>query len=345
LNAFKLGCKFDGWSEQFDYDRWIKAFKMSQIDPVFYAQRNIPNYELFPWDLIDIGVKKEYLLKEYLRSKQEFIEDDCRKGKCLVCGLEKTCLTIKKIEKSDVKDYTIALDTAQTKKPIEKDSVTFKYRVQFTKIGTIRFLSHAEVSVLIIRILRRAHMPVYYSKGFHPRPKVSFDFALPVGMESKSEFFDVILTEDLDSEFIRKMLDSQTPKGMEICLVTKIPLNSKPLPLSANKIFFTILIERPKVVPSLDLFFHEQRLAKFLSLDKINLKGSSENSFKEASFTRWFDKIIIQSLTPNSLILELVAKVHQGKLISPHKVLETLYPELKYSKGNYRMVKEATSYV
>ncbi len=345
LNAFKLGCKFDGWSDQFDYDRWMKAFKKSQVDPAFYAQRNISKFELFPWDLIDIGVKKEYLLKEYLRSNQEFLEDDCRKGKCLICGLENVCPNIKKIEKKDVNGYTKALDVMKTKKQMENGTAIFKYRIQFTKMGITRFLSHAEISVLLIRILRRAKLPVYYSKGFHPRPKISFDFALPVGMESKSEFFDVLLTEEMSPDFIRKRLNNQTPNGMEICLVTKISLNSKPLPLSANKIFFTILIERPKTIPSLDLFFHEQRLAKFLSQDKINLKDASENSFKEASFRRWFDKIMIQSLTPNSLILELVAKVHQGKLISPHKVLETLYPELKYSRGNYRMVKEATSYV
>jgi hypothetical protein len=66
---------------------------------------------------------------------------------------------------------------------------------------------------------------------------------------------------------------------------------------------------------------------------------------EEIFFNSWFDSLKIQSLSKKGLILKLVAKVNDGRLLSPHKILSTLYPELKNDRGNYRMVKEAAYYV
>ncbi len=344
LNAFQFGCKFDSWSERFNFEKWMRVFEKTQIDPTFYSQRNFDQNEIFPWDFIDIGVKKDYLFQEYLWSKEEIKQEDCRKGKCLRCGLEKECSIIKKIEKKESAGNLKLFDINEVKNNRDKSKHVFKYRIKFTKFDLKRFLSHFELSSLLIRVLRRARLPIYYTKGFHPRPRISFDFALPVGMESKSEFFDVHLNIKMEPDYILKRLNEEAPQGINICSVTEIPLNSKSLTLLTNKIQFKIYIEGLQEIPFMDFSLHKQRLAEFLSQDKINLNAESEGEKEEISFSRWFDRLRIQSMSEHVLILELIAKVDQGKLIPPHKVLNTLYPELNINKGDYRMVKEAAYY-
>lgn len=88
IRAWEKGCKFDGWWEYFDYEKWLEAFKEVGVDPHFYANRERSYEEVLPWDFIDIGVSKEYLISENEKSKQESLTQDCRKG-CTNCGVNK----------------------------------------------------------------------------------------------------------------------------------------------------------------------------------------------------------------------------------------------------------------
>jgi radical SAM family uncharacterized protein len=84
--AWRLGCKLDGWTEQFRYDLWIKAFENSSIDPSFYANRERAKDELLPWDFIDSGITKAFLWRENEKAIQAQTTSDCRHG-CQGCGL------------------------------------------------------------------------------------------------------------------------------------------------------------------------------------------------------------------------------------------------------------------
>ena len=88
IRAFELGCRFDGWSEHFDYSRWLQAFADTGIDPAFYTRRARDLEEFLPWDHIDSGVTKKYLQSEYRRALQEMITLDCRQG-CTGCGVKR----------------------------------------------------------------------------------------------------------------------------------------------------------------------------------------------------------------------------------------------------------------
>ncbi|HZK00669.1 MAG TPA: TIGR03960 family B12-binding radical SAM protein [Tissierellaceae bacterium] len=87
LEAWKKGCRFDGWSEHFDYDKWLQAFEDSDIDGDFYARRDREKDEIFPWDFIDIGVSKKYLYKEYQKAMSAETSNDCRLA-CTGCGIQ-----------------------------------------------------------------------------------------------------------------------------------------------------------------------------------------------------------------------------------------------------------------
>lgn len=85
-DAFKAGAKFDGWSEYFNLDIWKEAMDKNGLDISFYANREREYEEVFPWDHIDVGVTKKFLIRENEKSKQDAVSPDCR-HKCNGCGV------------------------------------------------------------------------------------------------------------------------------------------------------------------------------------------------------------------------------------------------------------------
>ncbi|MBR5391201.1 MAG: TIGR03960 family B12-binding radical SAM protein [Clostridia bacterium] len=83
--AWRLGCRLDGWDENFDFDAWMQAFSDCGVDPAFYANRELGADELLPWDHISSGVTKRYLFSELERAKQGIATPDC-KFACRNCG-------------------------------------------------------------------------------------------------------------------------------------------------------------------------------------------------------------------------------------------------------------------
>ncbi len=88
LRAYESGCIYDAWSEFFHYENWVEAFQEFHVDMDFYIKRQRGEDELFPWDFIDIGVTKDFLLREYNNAKAETVTPNCR-VKCAGCGAAK----------------------------------------------------------------------------------------------------------------------------------------------------------------------------------------------------------------------------------------------------------------
>ena len=85
LKVYENGGDFDAWSEYFDYDRWLDAFKECGIDPDFYTKRERSLDEIFPWDFIDIGVSKDFMKREWKNALAESVTPNCRM-RCSACG-------------------------------------------------------------------------------------------------------------------------------------------------------------------------------------------------------------------------------------------------------------------
>lgn len=86
--AWQLGCKFDSWNEHFRYDKWLEAFNDIGIDPEFYAYRKIDYQEFLPWDHVNTGVSKKYLIKEHTKALAGQLTGDCRiSTQCTGCGI------------------------------------------------------------------------------------------------------------------------------------------------------------------------------------------------------------------------------------------------------------------
>ena len=86
IKAYEKGAKFDGWNEYFDFEIWMQAVEECGIDIDFYVFRERTYEEILPWDFIDIGVNRSYLVKENEKAKTASLTRNCREG-CTGCGI------------------------------------------------------------------------------------------------------------------------------------------------------------------------------------------------------------------------------------------------------------------
>jgi radical SAM-linked protein len=212
VQAWERGCRFDGWTDHFDYDRWIRVFAECGIEPFRFTRGPFDLDGALPWDHIKIGVEQGYLLEERKRASEGKITVDCRTGSCSSCGV----CDFDRLRPISFHDYQVASVTQPTTNDTQPTEKKRTYLIQFKKMGTARFLGHLEMIKVFTRSLRRARIPLKYSNGFHPMPKVSFGDTLPMGMQSEDEHMRVILTQEMGTDHILGQLQPHLPMGIEL---------------------------------------------------------------------------------------------------------------------------------
>lgn len=195
--AYRLGRRLDAWSDKFDFHKWMEAFEAEGVDPAFYANREFGLDETLPWDHIDTGLSKKYFARELELARKGEVTQDCKYEKCLACGLNpKICF-----ENYDWKENR---PKRPTPPPPEG---RFRYRLTYQKKHLARYLPHLETMAVIFRAFRMAGLPVAYSEGFSPSPRISFGPATPLGLESAEEYLDVEMTHYLEPWSINNKLN------------------------------------------------------------------------------------------------------------------------------------------
>ena len=96
-----------------------------------------------------------------------------------------------------------------------------KLRVRYAKRGRLRFSSTRDFQRALERALRRAGVPMAYSAGFHPHPKISYANAAPTGTASEAEYFEISVTERVDPDSVRAALDAALPEGLDVLEVVE----------------------------------------------------------------------------------------------------------------------------
>ena len=87
LLAWQKGARFDGWSDCFDYERWLEAFAEAGLDKDFYTARQRGEHEVFPWEHISPGVSRKFLWNEWQKAYAQQLTHDCRRSTCTGCGV------------------------------------------------------------------------------------------------------------------------------------------------------------------------------------------------------------------------------------------------------------------
>jgi len=91
--AWENGARFDGWTETFSLQIWMRSFDQCQVDPGYYNERERSFSEKLPWEHIDTGVSRDFLLRERKKASESSLSPDCRWNSCNSCGLEKVCFS------------------------------------------------------------------------------------------------------------------------------------------------------------------------------------------------------------------------------------------------------------
>ncbi len=105
------------------------------------------------------------------------------------------------------------------------EDVFFNYRIHHLKLRPFHLISQLDITRLWDRVLRRSMVPVAYTRGFNPRPKLSFGPALPLGVSSHAEFLDIALTEHIPEKTLKEQLNTQLPSELSIVNLKNIETN------------------------------------------------------------------------------------------------------------------------
>ena len=204
----------DAWTDHFRLEPWQGALEAAaaagQIPaPALYLQARDPATPL-PWDHLDVGLERGYLEQERLAALAGRQRPDCTDGTCDSCGV---CPS---------EPLHRLAQPAAPAAPAEAPAVDqaehqpCQVRIWFHKVQRASLMSHLEMVGVFEHAARRAELPLDFSRGFHPKPRMRFTPALPLGAHSQCEFLELGLRQPMDPDELHRRLGGQLPPGLPI---------------------------------------------------------------------------------------------------------------------------------
>ena len=309
LAAYRLGCRFDGWTEHCRFDLWEQAFAETGIEPRDYLRRRYLN-EALPWDHLGCGVTKAFLQRELAHAVEGRLTPDCSIERCTYCGacdfnaVKNVTYHVSgakgsehrgevvdnwaqvvvgtsaapgsweprgwhKVQKKaarragspasgniaapSVIGSRVARGSAparSTDRPagavrglgnaeewlsagnealatrVDSPLPVARVRLTYAKRGRSRFISHLELIEVIDRACRRAGLPLAFSRGHRPAPRLRFSPGLPLGAESDCELLDIDLTEAIPPAEVGRRFGAYLPEGLRVIAADALSLRA-----------------------------------------------------------------------------------------------------------------------
>jgi radical SAM family uncharacterized protein/radical SAM-linked protein len=418
LTAYRLGCRFDGWTDQCRLDLWQQAFAEHGIDPNFYLRRRLLD-EPLPWDHLDSGVAKKWLQRDLAKAFAATLTPDCSVERCSYCGacdfktvrnvtyhlngakgaehrgtqVDQWAKTVlpehaawgtrqwqlmqeKKFKvqnskfKEEARDWRLEASShslqASSPKPqapgsptqasglrpqayrpqvsspapqvvanaeswlagdpntiavsrgAHKPAVT-RVRVMYSKLDEARFLGAKEVATLFSRAVRRARLPIAYSQGFHPLPRLSFGPALPMGIESEEEFVDLELSAQVPAEEVGARLDAELPRGFRVQWAKTIAFREPSIDASIRALRYVVKLESLPA-DKRDAAFLAARLNAYHTAAPVPLRKHTRGGEKIVDAKQFVARVYLSA----PLMLQLELRMTEAGTIKPHEFIGAL---------------------
>ena len=226
----KLGAVIYGvWKEggmleqdRFNKNLWQQAFEAENLDISDYANREYSKDESLAWEHINVGVSKEFLAKEDEKAELGELTPDCRFGDCSNCGIKQRKTEQCPPVPATVQDCLIKVEQSK----VITDWKTAIFR--FHKKEELKWLGHLDLVRVFDRAVRISGIPIFYTEGFNPRPKMSIASALPLGATSEDEVFVLRVSADCTEKYLLEHLNSTLPMGIRASSVELYPVGVKP---------------------------------------------------------------------------------------------------------------------
>jgi len=305
VSAHKKGCKFDSWSDRFNFGLWQEACEDTGVEIDYFNRRKRDLDEPLPWDHIDTKVSKDFLKEERERAENLESTGDCRMGDCKGCGVCDFEVIEPRTFKESPKEQP--LNSGKSNKISYR-----KLKVSFSKTGTAKYFGHLEFVNIVFRAIKRANLDIKYSQGFHPKPKVSFENPLAIGIESEIENMYIAVSQLIKREVVVQRLNKQLPEGLEILECTDAPSKAE-----INRIDSFTYRVRIK-----DFDFDESAIQKFKNqeeviVERLNKKGKINKINLK--------KIVLNICLTSKKEIEFILKPDNGKIVRPYQVLKKIF--------------------
>ncbi|MDD3419269.1 MAG: TIGR03960 family B12-binding radical SAM protein [Candidatus Gastranaerophilales bacterium] len=321
--AFLKGAYLDAWRENMDKNRWIEAAQEAEINLLEYSIKNIPTDETLPWDFIDTGVKKQWLINEYNQSLKDAVSKPCDKA-CSACGVCQTTGYKKVIFDENSYAAKEPQKTEQTKK-------IHSYRLVISKKNNLKYISHLDWVGTFYKVLKRSGLDIVFSQGFNPSPKISASVALPIFVESDGEFLDIELYDDKDPNTLKELIQSNLPEGAKIKSVVKI---EKSTPSMDKMIFwgkYRAIICDKTLVKSLELRY---KISELFNNEEIFIEKTTKKGLRQQINIRPSIKSI-DVIDEQNGELEFIIKTGQLgsdtiRQLRADEFLDTIFPQINW---------------
>jgi radical SAM family uncharacterized protein/radical SAM-linked protein len=279
--AYAKGALFSSWKDHLHLEPYREAVAEAGLSWEEYTGPRDADGPL-PWDHLHSGVTNRFLLKERERALSGKITEDCRYGACRNCGVcqfdgRVSTLATQAADK-DIRPRQVFTERDQEgEQPpysVEKPDLTVKgghYRLWYEKTGPAAYLSQLEIQAVFERAFRRARLPLSFSAGFHPMPRLSFGMALPVGVSSRAEWINVFLREDVEPEELVRRMTPVMPEGLSPIRADRLSMGKKQ-PQPVEEIFeLTVLRNTEERMAQWDAFLdsHERLVEKRTKKGKL----------------------------------------------------------------------------
>lgn len=228
-SAYSKGARLDAWDDYLNKDLWLEIICSSNWDIQKEICRERDLDEKLPWDSIKLASSKAYLKTEYLKASRSEETNVCSiecDHKCGVCSNTKSINPINAVENSNSLYFKNNLKDSNTEPP-----ETYKFLIQYRKIGKAIYFSHIHVMRMFEKTFQRAGIKLAFSRGYNPKPILEFAHPLPLGITGNREMLSATINfsgeKELKSEDIIQLMNKYLPEGFYIDNMIQITNNKK----------------------------------------------------------------------------------------------------------------------
>ena len=237
--AWRAGAGMDAWFESQDraYAAWTGAIAAAGLEGRYrdmevggwsavtaLDRQDLDSFcaQPLPWDHIDTGIDKSWLAEDLKRALAAAVVPDCSFDGCSSCGVCGPDLG------HNVVVPPPAVPTQLPTQAPASDRVC-RLRIRFAKTGSMALLSHLDLMRMLERALRRSALPISFTGGFHPLPRIQIALALPLGAEADGEWMDLEFTRSITGEQLLASLQGLLPNGLALLSAEEVPVSGKSL--------------------------------------------------------------------------------------------------------------------
>ena len=347
--AWRAGAGMDAWFEALDrtYEAWTGAIAAAGLDGR-YRQMELGGWaavaaleredlkgfcaQPLPWDHIDSGIDKAWLAEDLQQALAATVVPDCSFEGCSSCGVCGSDLGHNVV----VPPPPVPGAVAQQAPPSER---VCRLRFRFSKTGAMALLSHLDLVRLLERALRRSELPVSFTGGFHPLPRLQLALALPLGVEAEGEWMDLEFLEPMPPAEVMERWQKALPPGLRLLEVQEVPVSSPKLSQQLQASRWRFVLSGTLNAPSDGGSLWQQAIRDLLDLRELIW----EDTDKKGRPRRRDMRGLLQSLSLVELIadnpaaepcaaeLELIAAIDsQGRSLKPAQLQSWLACQLGF---------------